>query len=826
MKPSVAREAKLPNSRIVPNENSSIIYWCCMLFLGLFLFITPFFAGLFNGDEVNFEKPIYSALIWSAIIIFLLSLYFFYNWTFTDKKDLAALLIWLIPLTYLISHFNAASKHLSMNLVLLNVMYASFFILGLYFIQRKLGATLLQYFILVSGYVIVFFGFFTFFGNLYYQDSVILEQGIRLTSVFQYANAYAALLIALLFAGIYTIIRSNSWYSITLHGIMLVPVLLSILLTLSRGGIVVMPFIILLILPFLTLSRQLLFILHMGVAGILSLLISSKVTALGLEIANIVLPTVATTGKASTISVFSSQSITGWGLLLLMSLLSGGASFLIQRFVAPWLERSLTRFTKYKYAQVMMPAAMVLLGSLGIYLLLGSSTFIKLLPETMQVRIESINFNTHSVLERNTFYRDAVKIIKESPIIGSGGGGWLSLYQQFQNNPYSSKQAHNFFLQYLIEVGIFGFIVFVTLVLWVFYTYIVKYYKSTTEQKDLHFIFYIIALTLLVHSAIDFEMSYVYFDCLFYLCLGAMFSGIHFEPFVSRASESINKARWGYPVALTILGIFLLFISLSKLTANSSYNAALFYAQNQKPLNEVFVPLDSAINKEPGHPIYNDTKIDFLLQGFDQTKDINYVNQAKELIVNTRKSEPNNRMLLEKEYRLYVSQGDNENALRMLEEGIKKFPWEISFYERAAGLHADLWLMNFSSGQSADKQHLDRVQELYVTVVDKTAYLDSLPKEQLRGRPFSVTPNLRLSLAKVAFANKDFKKTSETLHPAISEDFSNENQSISQLNRNIARFYIASLNLLGNKDEALYNKLIAADANEVNSIEQLLSSVR
>lgn len=63
----------------------------------------------------------------------------------------------------------------------------------------------------------------------------------------------------------------------------------------------------------------------------------------------------------------------------------------------------------------------------------------------MVTRLENINFQQHSVLERITFYKDAMKVVKDYPIIGTGGGGWSSLYEQYQNNPYISRQVHNFF---------------------------------------------------------------------------------------------------------------------------------------------------------------------------------------------------------------------------------------------------------------------------------------------------------------------------------------------------------------------------------------------
>ncbi|NTZ20268.1 hypothetical protein EXW96_22790 [Paenibacillus sp. JMULE4] len=58
------------------------------------------------------------------------------------------------------------------------------------------------------------------------------------------------------------------------------------------------------------------------------------------------------------------------------------------------------------------------------------------------------------------------------PIIGAGGGGWSSLYQQYQSYPYTSRQAHNFLLQYLTEIGLLGILAIVFFILFIFIRYI------------------------------------------------------------------------------------------------------------------------------------------------------------------------------------------------------------------------------------------------------------------------------------------------------------------------------------------------------------------
>ncbi|MFD1904284.1 O-antigen ligase family protein [Paenibacillus rhizoplanae] len=78
------------------------------------------------------------------------------------------------------------------------------------------------------------------------------------------------------------------------------------------------------------------------------------------------------------------------------------------------------------------------------FLFIGTSAR-NVLPANIGTRLENINFRQHSVLERFTFYKDAMKVVKDYPVLGTGGGGWASLYEHYQNNPYLSRQVHNFF---------------------------------------------------------------------------------------------------------------------------------------------------------------------------------------------------------------------------------------------------------------------------------------------------------------------------------------------------------------------------------------------
>jgi len=239
---------------VVSNSEISVIHWIVLSFVILFLSIAPFYKALFNGGILTFERPIYLAFLWTALVFIVIVFYMLKKWRLQDERDIFSLLIWLIPLSYFISMFHAASYHASMISLYIHIIYAVFFIIGLYFSRNKLGLDIVIHAIVVSGYLVVIYGLMNWFGNASYQDAVF--GSTRLSNVFQYPNTYASYLIGLLFSSLILISTSKRWYMILSHGAMLVPIVLSLLLTSSRGGMLVLPVVLVLYLLFLPLAKQ------------------------------------------------------------------------------------------------------------------------------------------------------------------------------------------------------------------------------------------------------------------------------------------------------------------------------------------------------------------------------------------------------------------------------------------------------------------------------------------------------------------------------------------------------------------------------------------
>lgn len=746
--------------------------WALVVGFILFLCWTPFQVGLFNGSMSSYEKPIYVSALLSALMLLVCVGLYYKKIKLEEQSDLVAWAALLLPLTYALSLFVAVSHYMAMNMLFIQCIYAAVFIIAFYLMKQKQVNVVIQNAILTIAYFIVGFGLLNWFGsnklagslvgwfssaveNGIYTDAAMTDSnGLRLTSIFQYANTYAAFLMAFLFVALFALVRSKKWYGTLTHGFMLVPIIVSILLTLSRGGLVLLPVVFILLLLFLKPTQQILWILHLAVAGIASLVITTPVTNLGLELNT---------------NFTSSAALKGWGYLLGASLVVAGIGWVIQRFVAPRLHTKLENWSSRKLTGLWIPLGSVLLVAIIAFLLIGTSAK-NILPDNMKTRLENINFQQHSVLERITFYKDAIKVVKDYPILGAGGGGWSSLYEHYQNNPYTSRQVHNFFLQFLIEVGIVGFIIFMSFILYIFYKYIRGYVKRDKNDFENGFFYLIIALSILVHSLLDFNMSYAFMGILVFIGLAGMAAVMDSKPL----RRNWNKAglRLGYGAVLSVGSLFILFLSISYISSNNAAMKAQNVMRVSNSYEEIRTPLIEALKKRPSHPesVMYLSSLNQLV--YNQTKDEQFLDEAYRVLTRALEDEPYNKQILAQLVSYYDLKDQSDLALGVYRDNADKFIWDIDWYDTLISRSFALGQQAFIQKDDAKKEEYFAAElEAYNHVLAGIEYLKTLPPEQMQGRPFSVTPTIALNVGKMQLITGQEDAAAATLKLSSNESY-------------------------------------------------------
>ncbi len=815
-------------------ETHSILFWCMLIITGIFLLWAPYQRALFNGLGSDFDRAIITSFIWGAILLFIVAVYSFFNFKYRTYKDFLTIAVWLVPLSYLISVIGAASGHFAVNSVYIHITYAIFFILGVIIASNRMGNAIIQQVIILSGYLIVIFGLLNWLGNLNiankiatlftdlggypaYNHAVMFDSnGARLTAVFQYANSYAAYLMILLFIGLFLIVKSNKWYTILLHSLMVVPILVSFFLTLSRGALVALPVILLILLFFFSLHRQIIYILYLGLAGIASLIILNTVTNAGIELQK---------------GFNAALSWQGWSRILLASIVYALVVWALQSYISPWLKAKLDNKITWRFSTIAIPAGSVVLGAICAFLLLTDSGVTQLLPENIKHRVENINFAQHSVLERGTFFKDSFKLWKDYPIFGAGGGGWAALYEQYQSNPYTSRQAHNFFLQYLVEVGLFGLLIFLALLAAVFVPYIKNFISSSQEKKDERFLFCILIIALLIHSAIDFNLSYVYLGLLLFVSLGSLASGIENwnAPLASRVHEKEKIVKYSFSSIMTVLSIIVLVVSIRSMSGNQWFRQALAGASQNAPYQEIVEHADKALRIQPSHPDYFELKFSIMSQIAPQTGDPQMYEEVNRLFEDFTRKEPNHKFLYDvrdprsgKSYgqvNNFINQRNFLGALSVNTDGMNLYPWDINFYENQISILFELGNNAREENNSElTDQYWQEAFEVYNVVLDKRKQLDALPEEQLEGRPFYVTQRMYLHLGQIEFIRGNLTEAINLLEAGVTLS---EKEELTQI---LTRWLLAAQMKLGEYDTSLFESFISNYPDEEIEIEQLANA--
>ncbi len=92
--------------------------------------------------------------------------------------------------------------------------------------------------------------------------------------------------------------------------------------------------------------------------------------------------------------------------------------------------------------------------------------------------------------------------------------------------------------------------------------------KRDKNDFENGFFYLIIALSILVHSLLDFNMSYAFMGILVFIGLAGMAAVMDSKPL----RRNWNKAglRLGYGVMLSVGSLFILFLSISYISSNNA----------------------------------------------------------------------------------------------------------------------------------------------------------------------------------------------------------------------------------------------------------------
>lgn len=448
--------------------------------VGLLLVVPPFLRGLFFAPD----------LLVTQVCLAVVFLTWLGDWLLRRERPLSLdLLDWTVlafAAAYLFSVTAAVSLPNAVGGFLKALSYAL-----LYFMVSRLAAglkglarVLALHFWAAVGVALV--GILAAAGYFYYPGAF---DGKVIMSTFQYKNALAAYLATASLCGL--ALQARRWRPVPfiLYSLGQLAVLVALLCSQSRGGWVVYPLAVLaycLFLPRPLLYRSLYaFFLNLGAAALVT-------------------------------RSFLPAAMAQHGSVALRTLLLGAAALAVVHLAVHFGELLLRRHARERVRRAVAIGAVLYAVLVAVlYLALAGqaapSVAGVILPSPLLARAQAIGGYEPNFQLRLVYDRDALRIFKDYPLLGAGGGAWNALYHRYQDGLYFTTEVHNHFLQVAVEAGILGLAAF-CLAWFAFARHLVRLRRSLGREEEeerwpLVWAAGVAALALGGHSFFDFNLS-------------------------------------------------------------------------------------------------------------------------------------------------------------------------------------------------------------------------------------------------------------------------------------------------------------------------------
>lgn len=130
-----------------------------------------------------------------------------------------------------------------------------------------------------------------------------------------------------------------------------------------------------------------------------------------------------------------------------------------------------------------------------------------LVPRQLRDRVAAINLSESGARDRIQWTRDALRLVSMRPVLGAGGGGWNALYGTVQTYPYFSTEVHNHYAQVWVEAGTLGLLAFLGVWGGLAWSYWRARRVTRGPAGGLLVAAFVAAVGLGAHAAIDFNLS-------------------------------------------------------------------------------------------------------------------------------------------------------------------------------------------------------------------------------------------------------------------------------------------------------------------------------
>ncbi|WP_406676127.1 O-antigen ligase family protein [Neomoorella carbonis] len=317
----------------------------------------------------------------------------------------------------------------------------------------------------------------------------------------------------------------------------------------------------------------------------------------------------------------------------------------------------------------------------------------RILPPQIMTRLQDINLETKSSRERLIWTGDALKMVRERPVLGFGGGGWEAAYRQYQSYFYNSTQVHNDYAQVAVETGMAG--ITVLGIIWLLFLLATlgnyRFYRGTERLQTLAI--GMAALNLGLHAAIDFDLALGAVSMMLWACFGLArgIEGQRLGPEPALAAAVFKNKQVAYVTGAALATLVIVLFSVSYLAGVASARQAAAALQRNN-LRATASYLEEAGRYDPFTASYNsDLAGIYLKEG--KTK------EALAQALAASKKDPYNLAVLNRLAEAYWQDGAIEQALATMERARQVAPWVGATWENLGQAYTAAGINYLQAGQ-------------------------------------------------------------------------------------------------------------------------------
>jgi O-antigen ligase/tetratricopeptide (TPR) repeat protein len=715
--------------------------------LVLLLFFPPYFRGLFFAPEQ--EK----ALILAALVFWVT---FFWRWLQRDHKFLATPLDWFalaLPVVYILSTFVAVNKGLAIQEVVKNILYFLTFWSVSRLVRHEKDAENILKVIYISAVGVALAGLATTTGIINIKDGFL--EG-RIYSTFQYPNALAAYLGAVIFMGTYLwnraldnhrealeTARENIWikldrlnlwgYLLSCGNFLLFTVLLG---TKSRAGLLVFALVLVIYLTGIGAQRRLSSALHLACLGVIAFVVINRFIPLAQD-------------------GYSGQAWV-WVLGGLLLAAAGQAVLnLLDQKVLTGLQANGKK-------------AVLAFGALALVVVLAAGMWLSANPQVME-KVTDVKY-LRTGFQRVYYINFAVDMIKERPLMGWGGGGWQEAYRSFMDYRYTTRQVHSHYFQVGVETGIPGLLATAGLMLSFLYLAHRLYHGSRDNpaRRQLTWTLTIAFLMIAGHAMIDFDLSLSALALVLWSSFGVIGALRRGEQVTSNeGNEQPRKKtavpRWTSPAITSILIVVILLGVFSLAQARTLMGQGVSLA-NSNQANRGLQYMEKALSYNPFNAGYRITLSQLFIALKDEEKAVEQALNA--VALSPYDTNPRNNLT-----HIAISAGDYELAARAAEEAVGLAPNELSVYEHLAQTYTRLGMLELEAGnKESARDYFTKSKQVPKQMMQYWESIDETGLAMWTGPKLQVTRKMHLATGEASYWLGDLEGAEKSLREAEKDE--------------------------------------------------------